>query len=204
MADSLPLSDLLAPSLQAGATILSAGGQYARGQAAKSIAAQRAAVDEYEAKQLEQEAASSRGVGMRAAQDQIVNTEMINSTALARAAASGAGASDPTVMAIISRTAGMGAYRASLANYEGEAQARLDIMRAGALRYEGQAGIAGAAAGAQAADIGAGATLLSGAAKLSSMKDRFFTSPTTGNTTMPQISDNGSFLDAGTQVNVDG
>src|SRR5260221_2386802 len=168
------LSDMLAPSLQIGSTILSAGSQYARGQAAKSLAAQRAAVDEYEAKQLEADAGSSRGVGMRSAQDQIINTEMINSTALARAAASGAGASDPTVMAVISRTAGMGAYRASLANYEGEAQARLDMMKAGALRYEGQVGTAGAAAGARSADIGAAATLLSGAEKVSSMKDRFF------------------------------
>lgn len=197
----MALSDLLAPSLQAGATILTAGSQLARGAAAQSIAAQRQRAADYEAQQLEAEAAQSRGVGMRAAQDQTLNAEMTNSTALARAAASGAGASDPTVMAIIARTAGTGAYRAALANYEGEAQARLDMTRAGALRYEGRVGVAGAAVGAQMAGIGAGATLLSGAIKTGSLMQRFWSGPTpNGKDMLAQTGGTaeGSFLDAGT------
>lgn len=199
------LADLFAPSLQIGATILSAGSQYARGQAGITIAAERQAADAFEARQLEQEAEQSRGVGMRAAQDQTINMEMINSTALARAAASGAGGSDPTVMAVIARTAGAGAYRAQLANFEGEAQARFDLMKASALTYEGKIGVAGAASAATMADIGAGATLLAGAARGASLYDRFYSGPRPSvATTMPQISGgdtqiSGGWQDAGSQ-----
>ena len=124
----MALSDLLGPALQLGSTILGAGSQVARGEAASAIGARRAAEQEFEAKQLETEAEQSRGVGMRAAQDEVLKARLVNNAALARAAASGAGASDPTVMGVLERTAGMGAYRASLAMYEGEAQARRELM----------------------------------------------------------------------------
>lgn len=203
--DTFNLSDLLAPALQVGSTILTAGAQIAKGQAAKKIAARRQVADEYEAKQLEIEGAQSRGVGMRAAQDQIVNTEMVNSTALARAAASGAGASDPTVTNVIARTAGAGAYRALLATYEGEAQARLDMAKAGALRYEGATGVSDAATAARMAGMTAGTTLLSGAVKGLSMYEKYYAGPTpaaaTNTTTMPTVTSgrgNGSWLQSDT------
>ena len=154
------LSDLLPLSLQVGSTILGAGSQIARGQALSAIGARRAAEQQYEAKQLEAEAEQSRGVGLRAAQDQTRRGVLVNSAALARAAASGAGASDPTVMAVMERTAGMSAYRSALAMYEGEAQARLDVTRAGALNYEAGTNLEDAQAGKTAAGFGAASTLL--------------------------------------------
>ena len=174
----MAISDFLGPSLQLGATILGVGSSLARGDAAKLIGARRKQADEFEAKQLDIEAAGSRGVGLRSAADEILKTENINSTALARAAASGAGASDPTVMHIISRTAGEGAYRSALAMYEGEAQARLDMQKASALRYEGDVSAADAGVAARMARMTAGATALSGAARGLSMYDKYWSGPT--------------------------
>lgn len=208
MADEFSLSDLFAPSLQIGSTILTAGSQLAKGQAAKTVAARRQVSDEYEAQQLEAEAQQSRSIAMRSAQDQTLSTEMVNSTALARAAASGAGASDPTVMNVIARTAGAGAYRAAVQMYEGEAQARLDTMKAQALRYEGATGVSDANTAATFAGVGAAATALSGAAKGMSMFGKYWSGPTargSAATTMPTASvatgrSGGSgWLDAGTE-----
>lgn len=168
------LSDLLPLSLQASATILGAGSQLARGEAMSAIGARRAAEQQYEAKQLVAEGEQSRGVGLRAAQDETLRGETVNSAALARAAASGAGASDPTVMNIMERTSGMAAYRAALAMYEGEAQARLDVTRAGALNFEAGTNVADAAAAKREAGMGAVSTLLSGGTKALSMYQRFY------------------------------
>lgn len=195
MVDDFSLSDLFAPSLQIGATILTAGAQLAKGQAAKSIAARRQQADEYEAQQLDAEAQQSRGIGMRSAQDNTLSAEMVNSTAIARAAASGAGASDPTVMNVIARTAGAGAYRAAVSMYEGEAQARLDTMKGQALRYAGATGVSDAATAANYAGIGAASTVLSGAAKSMGMFGKYGSGPigpiATGKSP--------GWLDAGTQ-----
>ncbi len=172
------LSDLLGPSLQLGSTILGVGSNLSRASAVRTVGKRRQAADEFEAQQLEAEAAGSRGVGLRAAADEVLKTETINSTALARAAASGAGASDKTVMDVIARTAGEGAYRSALAMYEGEAQARLDMQKAAALRYEGSLSDSDAEAAARMARMSAGSTLLSGAARGLSMYDKYWSGPT--------------------------
>ena len=205
----MALSDWLAPTLQAGSTILQAGSQVARGAAGKTIAARRQALDEFEAQQLEQEAAQSRGVGMRGAADETLKTEYLNSTALARAAASGAGASDPTVMNVIARTAGEGAYRSALAMYEGEAQARMDMVSAGAKRYEGAVGAQDAATAAKISNMGAANTLLTGGVKAMSMYEKYFSGPvksnsagldTSGTSGVSASSGNAGWLDAGTSI----
>ena len=178
----MAISDFLGPSLQLGSTILGVGSDIARGSAAKLVGKRRQAANEFEAKQLELEAVGSRGVGMRAAADEILKVENVNSTALARAAASGAGASDKTVMNVISRTAGEGAYRSAIAMYEGEAQARLDMQKAAALRYEGALAASDAESASRMASLNAGSTLLSGAAKAFSMYDKYWSGPTKNGT----------------------
>lgn len=200
------LSDYLPLALQASSTILSAGGQYARGQSYRTIAARRRALGEFEAQQLEAEATQSRGVGLRAAQDEILKAKLVNSTALARAAASGAGASDPTVMAILARTAGEGAYRSAVAMYEGEAQARLDMMRAAALRFEGATAASDAETASRLATGGAAATLLTGGLKALSMYDKYWSGPKPEASAMPiatgitSAGSNGSWLDTGSEI----
>lgn len=181
----MALSDFLAPALQVASTVLSAGSQLTRGASYRTVGARRQAAKEFEAKQLELEAEQSRGVGLRGAQDEVMRAGRVNSAALARAAASGAGASDPTVVNIIARTAGEGAYRAAVNMYEGEAQARMDLLRAAAARFEGETGVADASAASRAAGIGAVSTVLSGATRISSMLpagsrtmyDKYWTGP---------------------------
>lgn len=204
----MALSDFLPEALQASATILSAGSQMARQRAMTTVATRRKAALDFEADQQELAARDSSGVAMRAAQDEILKSRLVNSTALAKAAASGAGASDPTVMAVLARTGGEGAYRSALAMYEGEAQARLDRMRAAALRYQGDVGVSDAESASSQANMGIGATLLSGAMKTMSMYDKF--NPRAGMTpaatgpVMPLArapSASGAWLDAGTDLN---
>lgn len=173
----MSISDLLGPALQIGSTVLSAGSQVARGNAATAIAARRKAALEFQAKQLESEAGQSRAVGQVQAQDIARQTQLVNSTALARAAASGAGATDPTVLKVMARTSSEGAYRQALAMYEGEAQARMDTMRAQSARFEGDTNVSDAATAKRASNIGAASTVLSGGAKALSMFDKYWSGP---------------------------
>lgn len=205
----MALSDLLAPSLQASSTILSAGGQYASGRAARTVGSMRKAEADWEAMQLEQDASQSLGVGMRAAQDETLKALYANSKALAMAAASGAGASDPTVMALIARTAGEGTYRAQTAMYEGEAQARMDRLKAAGLRFQGDIALQGGAFADEQARRGAASTLLNGGLKTLSLFDKYWAGPTPDKTdaTVPKTSSgtpasasSGSWLDAGSEI----
>ena len=199
----MALSDALPESLQLSSTILNVGSQFARAGATRTVAARRKAALEFEAGQQEIAAQESSGVALRAAQDEVLKARTVNSTALAKAAASGAGASDPTVMAVLSRTAGEGAYRSALAMYEGEAQARLDRMRAAALRYQGAVGEADAQTAAQQSGIGVASTLLSGGVRLLSMYDKYWAGSKPAEGVMPLSrapSASGAWLDAGTEI----
>lgn len=199
------LAEYLPGALQLSSTILNAGSQVARGRAMQTVAARRKGALDFEAAQQELAAQDSSGVAMRAAQDDILKARTVNSTALARAAASGAGASDPTVMAVLSRTAGEGAYRSALSMYEGEAQARLDRLRAAALRYQGEVGVADAEEAASLSGLGVASTLLAGGVKVASMYDKYWSGPraTTTDAVMPLArtpSASGAWLDAGTDI----
>lgn len=170
----MALSDLLGPALQLGSTILSVGGQLSRTQATRAVGIRRQAASEFEAGQLDQDAEVSRGIGMAAGQYETTKASLVMSKQLALAAASGAGASDPSIVDIISRTAGEGSYRAALAMYQGESQARLDMMRAAAARYEGRTALSDSEVAADAQETGALSTVLSGGVKLTSMFDKYW------------------------------
>jgi len=173
----MALSDSLAPSLQVGSTILSGGAQIAKGISTRTAATRRRQELEFEAQQLDAEAGQSVAASQRTAEDIQRQTALINSSAIAKAAASGAGASDPTVLNIIARNAAEGDYRRNVALYEGEAQSRLDNMRAQALRFQGAVGEADAAEAARISNIGAASTFLSGAAKAATMYDKYWSGP---------------------------
>lgn len=170
----MALSDFLAPALQIGSTILSAGGQLAKGYGYQAIGARKKMASEFEAQQLEQQGSIARNVGQQNAYDQQLKTSIVNSLALARAAASGAGASDPTVLHIMAQTAGEGAYRQAQALYEGEAQSRVATMRAAAARYEGNMAESDAASAQSGANFSALATVLDGGMKTASMFQKYW------------------------------
>ncbi len=164
---------------------------------AKAIAAKQQAAANFAAAQMEQNAGQEQAAAQRTALVEARNTRMVQSRAIALAAASGASASDPTVMKIIGDISGEGSYRQNLALYEGEERARQLKIAATATRMSG--------------DISAGATLaqgrsiaLEGAGRLalggSTLLSRYgYDSPAT-QTATGAIPSGSRTLDAGTPV----
>ena len=91
----------------------------------------------YEAEQYRQQASAAQAYGQITAAEERRQAKLAISRTLAVAAASGAGASDPTVVNLVARQAGEGAYRSSVALWEGEDRARQYRMSAEAREYEG-------------------------------------------------------------------
>lgn len=109
-------------------------------QAADSarVAGQRKNVEsQFEAEQMEQQAGQTIAASQRTALDQRRQANLLASRALALAAASGGGASDPTVVRIIAGIKGEGAYRSAVSLYRGEEEARKLNLGAQGKRYEG-------------------------------------------------------------------
>lgn len=121
---------------------------------------------QYKASQLEQKAGQERAVSQRKAAGARKRARFAESRALAVAAASGGGASDPTVINIMSGIAGEGEMAAQTALYEGEERARGSEMAAEASRYEG-------ASAKKAGKMKAFGTILSGLGKSYSLTDKY-------------------------------
>lgn len=79
---------------------------------------------EFNAIELERQAGIAIALGQRSALEEQRQADIAASRALAVAAASGAGVSDPTIVRLLAATKGEGTYRASIALYEGEERAR--------------------------------------------------------------------------------
>lgn len=123
-----------------GGTIMQVGGSMQAAKAADRQGLQAVAFSDYEARQQEQNAGQEQAAAQRRAEIERRNARLVASRALAVAGASGAGASDPTVINAIADLEGEGAYRAGLAIYEGEDRAR--AMRQGAMNTRAQGQIA--------------------------------------------------------------
>ena len=117
-------------------TAMTVAGQRQQARSEAQYRSAQATAKEFEAQQLEAKAIQDVAVAQRSAQEQKRQSRVLQSRALAVAAASGGGASDPTVFNIISDLEGEGAYRSAVAMYEGEDRARTDRMSAEAARYE--------------------------------------------------------------------
>lgn len=123
-------------------TAISSVGSLMEGNAA-SRAAKRAAKDskragKFEAAQYRQQAGQERATSQRQAIEERRASRIAQSRAIAVAAASGGGASDPTVMNIVGNLAADGEYNALSALFSGEEAARgLENAAAGSI-YEGQ------------------------------------------------------------------
>ena len=97
----------------------------------------------YESAQLKQMAGQERATSQRQALEQWREGRLAQSRAIARAAASGAGASDPTVMKIIGDLAAEGDYNARAALFTGEETARGLEDKAAAALWQGKTDAAG-------------------------------------------------------------
>lgn len=113
-------------------------GSLAEGDAAEEWGRMRQQAAQVEAAQMETAAGQAQAVAQRNADEEHRKADLVMSRALAVAAASGGGASDPTVTNIISRIAGEGTYRGMMALYAGEEEARDMRNRARATRYSGE------------------------------------------------------------------
>lgn len=109
----------------------------------------------FQAAQMEQNAGQEKATSQRQAIEARREAGIANSAVRARAAASGGGADDPSVLNIEGHNAGVGEYEALTSLYQGDEAARQDLMGASAKRY-------GGAQARQASVFKAGSTLLSG------------------------------------------
>jgi hypothetical protein len=150
----------------AAGTFMQMQGQQAAGRAEAARGRRLKQLGEFEAAQLEVNAGQELASSQRTAMEEERQARFAESRALAVAAASGGGASDPTVQKIISDISGMGAYRKSVALYEGEERARQMRLGAATRRMEGEAGLQAGAAAQRAYNIGAAGSLLSGAGRI--------------------------------------
>lgn len=113
----------------------------------------------FEAEQFRINANQAKAASQRDAEEETRQAALVQSRILAVAAASGAGASDPTVVRLIGKQAGEGAYRAALAIYRGDEQARQNMNAANAREYEAKAAVAAGKTRAFASLVGTGASL---------------------------------------------
>lgn len=152
--------------LSAAGSLTQALGLFAAGDISDIQAEMAAEIYEFNAEQARRDAGVVVAISQRHAAEQRRQMRLNASRTLAVAAASGAGASDVTVMNLIADTEAEGQYRANVALYEGEAEARRLQTEAALSGLRGeQALIAG---GEQQAGyyLSAGGTLLQGATNL--------------------------------------
>lgn len=154
-------------------TALNASGSFMGAQNSSDYGAAAEAAALATAQQLRQRAGQVQASAQRAAFSVDREASYTASRALAVAAASGGGASDPTVVSLIAKNAGEFAYRRATALYNGEDEARTMNMKADVTEYEGKVKNQVARSEANAKMMQGGATLLKGYAKGSSLFERF-------------------------------
>lgn len=149
------------------------GGRVNASQQQAAHGANLQAAAEFTAAQLEQQAGDAMASAQRRAWNEDRAAKYLASETLARAAASGGGASDPTVINIIARQAEEGAYRRQVALYEGASREQVLRLQAMSRRFEGGSQRAAAEGNARGTMFGAGTNLLKSMARGSSLYERF-------------------------------
>jgi hypothetical protein len=138
--------------MQAAGTVFSAYSQHQGG-------ADQRRLTNFQADQLDYNAGQSKAAAQRNAFEERRKARLVSSRAQAVAAASGSGASDPTVLNIMGDITRQGEYNALTALYNGDVQAHDQ-------RFAAQTRRASGAMAQSAADTQALSTVLSGAASL--------------------------------------
>lgn len=159
------------------ATALASGmkafGLIGQGQAGVTAANRRRQAAQFEAAQLEQNAGQAVAASQRVAFQRGQEADLLLSTLRARAAASGAGASDPTVLNLQAGLMQKKAYNLAAALYEGTDRARTMRMQAAGRRYEGEIGVAGAKDARSGYNFAALTSVMSGAADAGTSLSRY-------------------------------
>ncbi len=156
-----PITAVTIASVAGGA--LSAAGTIVGGNAAADAGKAGQQAKNFEAVQLDQSAQESRAASQRTALEDRRKSKLLASTLQARAAASGGGAADQTVVDLGRDIAGRGEYEALTSMYTGENRARgLEDSAMGA-RMTGEALLAEGKAKKKASYLSAAGTLIGSA-----------------------------------------
>lgn len=156
----------MAPIFMILGTVVSAVGTIASGAAAARQANAQAAAENHAALVADQKAMQERAVGQKQSFEKRREAKFAQSTLLARSAASGASATDPTIIKLGSDIAERSEYmalsdmaRGEQAGLDYENKADLSRWKAGIMRDEAKMAMTGGI-------IGAGSTILSGASSM--------------------------------------
>lgn len=126
-----------------------------------------------EADQLRDNAGQAVAASQVASEDVAQRTKQLTARALAVAAASGGGASDPSVVKAISSIAGEGAYRKALTLYQGQEASRSMQNQADATEYRGKSQQTASFLNAVGGTVGAGTSLIKGYEKTQSLRAKY-------------------------------
>ncbi len=161
-----PLAPALLPlslGLTAAGSAVSAAGTIAGGRAAQQSALAQQQALEFRARQEEAAAQEARAAAGRAAQDKRRESVLAQSKLQARAAASGGGADDPTIVNLAGDIAGAGEYGALMEMYKGESRARSLEDQAAGDRYSSGVALAEGNTKRKLANLSAIGTIIGGA-----------------------------------------
>jgi len=145
------MADLFTLTMAIG-TVVKTAGTLIGGAMAKQAA-------EYEAEQYRRNALQARAAAQRQAFEQRRKKELALSALQARAAASGAGADDPTIITLAERIAGRGEYLALTEMFAGEEEARGMAGKAQAAEFRGEMRQLGSFFDAAGTILGGGASM---------------------------------------------
>lgn len=134
--------------------------------ASREIGESAAISQDFQARQADVNAGQARAAAQREQAEQLRQSRLLQSRAVALAAASGGGVSDPSIVNLMGQIAGEGAYRGMVALYKGEEQARALRMEAAARRYDAAAARRGGEIRAGAYESAAVGSLLKGGLSL--------------------------------------
>lgn len=151
---------------QMGAASQQAEAQRMQADAMRQQADTERQVAAYNAAEQTKTANEERAAAQRTALEQKRQTDLVQSKLQANAAASGGGASDPTVISLASDIEGQGTYQSLFSMYKGEARGSALEDQAAITRYSGNRKADAYLANADATDVAADATESAGFASM--------------------------------------
>jgi hypothetical protein len=180
----LPVFDPIATpamlALTAAGGAMSAMGTLAGGKAAAQAGYASQQAHEFAARQQEQAGQEGRAVAQRSALEKRREGTLLSSKMLARAAASGGGADDPTVTKIGEDIAGRSEYDALTEMYKGENRARGLLDAAMGSRMTGDAALAEGEAKKRASYLSAAGTIIGTAGSMYGQYNKLPKTPNMG------------------------
>jgi|688.fasta_scaffold276528_2 hypothetical protein len=160
------MAESLSPSILGSiGTGIQAAGQLNAGSAARRAGESQQAAAEYSAQQLDTNAGQAQAASQRAAAEELRKSMLLQSRAMAVSAASGGGAVDPTVMALISGLSKEGQLASETMLYGGNEKARAMHEQAKATRFEGATRAQAGRTAERTSQFSAMGTILTGATK---------------------------------------